>query len=561
MSKPKPDYPNPFLWVPSSYLAMGLIYVAVGSVANIMFKNMGMDNDKAALFSSLLGFPYIFKFLWAPLLELYKTKKFFVVLMQFLLALAMTGVAFCVILPGMTWLVPVLAMLAVASILGATQDIGSDGVYVTTLVPKDQAKYTGFQSMCWNAGALLAAGPLIYFTGVLHEGYSTFSTSEITNASSFVEKVQEKKHAVSIFLSDQFEKSPQKDADKHGDLKKDNIKQNKSILLQKLNKVVEGPCIYEKERFQNFSLRPETAELLKQEPQGDNLARLNRLLIEDAYPDDFLRHQNPWDWGKSWMLIMLIIAGVMLLAGLYHSRMLPPGAKALDAPKNFGDAMGTFGHAFLTFFQKKDVWSMIAFAFFYRIGFGLIDKIGPLFMIDERAKGGLGLDNQMLGTINGTIGFGAFIVGSILGGWIVSRAGLKKSLLILCLCLNVPNVTFLILSQWLPTNIYLIGVVVTFEKLFWGIGCVGHMIYMMQQIAPGPYKTAHYTFATALMGACMMSTGAVSGYIQTLVGYQWFFIIVLFAAGPSLLVTLLAPFHHPDSAGPGAAVATEDLKP
>ncbi|MGA2061367.1 MAG: MFS transporter [Thermoguttaceae bacterium] len=437
MSETKPAYPNPFLWVPSSYLAMGLIYVTVGSVANVMFKNMGMENTQAAFWSSILGFPYTFKFLWAPLLELYKTKKFFVVLMQFMLAVAIAGVAFSLILPGMTWLVPVLALLAVSAILGATQDIGSDGVYVTTLAPKDQAKYMGFQSMCWNAGFLLAAGPLIYISGVLHD--------------------------------------------------------------------------------------------------------------------------NTQSWGTSWMTIMLVIASFMVLAGFYHARLLPPGAKALDAPKSFGDAMGTFAHAFATFFQKKDVWLMIAFAFFYRFGFGLIDKMGPLFMIDKRTSGGLGLDNQMLGFINGTFGTGAFIVGSLVGGWFVSRAGLRKSLWILCLCLNVPNVTFLILSQTLPTNIYLITTIVTFEKLGWGIGCVGHMIYMMQQIAPGPYKTAHYTFATALMGACMMSTGAVSGYIEKWVGYQWFFIIVLLAAAPSILVTLLAPFHHPDSAGPGANAKIEDL--
>ena len=165
----KPDYRNPFLWVPSSYLAMGLIYVTVGSVANVMFKNMGMDNTRAAFWSSMLGFPYTFKFLWAPLLELYKTKKFFVVLMQFLLAASIVGVAFALRLPGKTWLVPVLALLALCAILGATQDIGSDGVYVTTLPPKDLAQYTGFQSMCWNAGFLLAAGPLIQFSGVLHE--------------------------------------------------------------------------------------------------------------------------------------------------------------------------------------------------------------------------------------------------------------------------------------------------------------------------------------------------------------------------------------------------------
>ena len=80
-------YKNPFLWVPTSYFAMGLVYVTVGSVANIMFKNMGMPNDQAAFWSSILGFPYTFKFLWAPALELYKTKKFFVVLMQFSIAM------------------------------------------------------------------------------------------------------------------------------------------------------------------------------------------------------------------------------------------------------------------------------------------------------------------------------------------------------------------------------------------------------------------------------------------------------------------------------------------
>ena len=65
----------------------------------------------------MLGFPYTFKFIWAPLLELYKTKKFFVVLMQFCLAVSMAGVAFALLLPGMTWLVPVLLLMAVSAIL------------------------------------------------------------------------------------------------------------------------------------------------------------------------------------------------------------------------------------------------------------------------------------------------------------------------------------------------------------------------------------------------------------------------------------------------------------
>ena len=417
-------YKNPFLWVPSSYLVMGLIYVTVGSVANIMFSNLGMPNDKAAFYSSILGMPYTFKFLCAPALELYKTKKFFVVLMQLLIGAALVGLGFALKLPGTSWITPVVTLLAITALLGATQDIGTDGVYVTTLSPADQAKFLGFQSMCWNAGALLAKGPFVSVSGMLNS--STGS------------------------------------------------------------------------------------------------------------------------WGTAWMLIMLGIGGLTFVGGIYHSKLLPPGAKAAHAPKSFGDAMKTFGDAFATFFQKKGIGRLIAFAFLYRFAYGLLDKMGPLFMKDTIANHGLGLSNQELGGIYGTFGSGAFIVGSLLGGWIVSRFSLKKTLLILCLCLNVPNVTFLILSQMLPTSRPLITAIVTLEQFGWGIGAVGHMIYMMQQIAPGPYQTAHYTFATALMGACMMITGAVSGFIQTAVGYQWFFIIVLLAAAPSILATMLAPFNHPD---------------
>jgi PAT family beta-lactamase induction signal transducer AmpG len=418
-----PAYKNPFLWVPSSYLTMGLIYITVGAVANIMFSRMGMPNDQAALWSSILGFPYTFKFLWAPALELYKTKKFFVVLMQFCIAGALAGVAFALRLPGTSWIPPVLGLIALTALLGATQDIGTDGVYVTTLPPKEQAKYLGFQSMCWNGGALLAKGPFVTISGTLHDSAGS--------------------------------------------------------------------------------------------------------------------------WPMAWMIVMLALGAFVFLAGLYHSRILPPGAKAVEA-KSFADAMKTFGDAFVSFFQKKDVVRLIAFAFLYRFGYGLLDKMGPLFLIDSRDHHGLGLSNQAIGNVYGTFGSGAFIIGSLLGGWFVSKAGLRKTLLLLCLCINVPNATFLFLSQAMPTSMSVITVVVIIEQLGWGIGAVGHMIYMMQQIAPGPYKTAHYTFATALMGACMMTTGAVSGYIQKAVGYQWFFIIVLLGAAPSLLATLLAPFHHPD---------------
>jgi PAT family beta-lactamase induction signal transducer AmpG len=165
-------------------------------------------------------------------------------------------------------------------------------------------------------------------------------------------------------------------------------------------------------------------------------------------------------------------------------------------------------------------------------------------MIDDRGHGGLGLSNQALGDINGTVGTAAFMTGSVIGGLLVARRGTRRSLLALCLCLNVSSATFVLLSQTMPTGVGFVVVLVTFEKLGWGVGCVGQMIYMMQQIAPGPYRTAHYTFATALMLLCLLVTGMLSGLLQGAVGYRWFFVIAMVATIPSLLVTLWAPFHH-----------------
>jgi len=84
---------------------------------------------------------------------------------------------------------------------------------------------------------------------------------------------------------------------------------------------------------------------------------------------------------------------------------------------------------------------------------------------------------------------------------------------------------------------------VVIEKLGFGIGSVALMLYMMQQVAPGNYKTAHYAISTGLMALCMMVTGMVSGVLEEAVGYKWFFILVMLATVPSLIVSWLAPFN------------------
>jgi PAT family beta-lactamase induction signal transducer AmpG len=141
------------------------------------------------------------------------------------------------------------------------------------------------------------------------------------------------------------------------------------------------------------------------------------------------------------------------------------------------------------------------------------------------------------------------LAAGILGGRFVAKFGLRKSLLFLAICLNVPHLCYVILSQGAsPTShlsIYFILTLICIEKFGYSFGFVGNMLYMMQQIAPGKYKMVHYAFATAWMNLVLWPTQTVSGKLADWLGYRHFFIFVLLASIPSLIAAWKAPFPNP----------------
>jgi PAT family beta-lactamase induction signal transducer AmpG len=260
-------------------------------------------------------------------------------------------------------------------------------------------------------------------------------------------------------------------------------------------------------------------------------------------------------WTRAWTIVFAILAALMGLSAAWHARVLPSGGRAADAPANLREAARTFASAFVTFFRKPRIAMMIGVVLCYRLGEGLIEKIGPLFMLDGRGVGGLGLNNVQLGNINGTYGTIGFIGGTLLGGFFSAKIGLRRSFFLLALALNVPHVTYFYLSQARPESLLAVTTLVTIEKFGYGFGSVGHMLYMMQQVAPGPFKTAHYAFATGLMAVSMMVTGMVSGFLQQATGYQTFFVIALVASIPPLLFAWFAPFPVAETPGAPRAAA------
>jgi MFS transporter, PAT family, beta-lactamase induction signal transducer AmpG len=258
-------------------------------------------------------------------------------------------------------------------------------------------------------------------------------------------------------------------------------------------------------------------------------------------------HHNPNvngnDWVDAWRVIFIIIAVMVLILPFWHMRHMPAGEPAAHVPKGARDALRILGDTFVTLFQKRDVWIMIVFALTYRISVGFLQRIGPFFMVDPLADGGLGLSNEHLGIIYGTYGLVAALAGSLLGGLFVSKHGTRSSLLWLCATLQIPLVAFVLMAVFQPTNLTVISLCVVVEKFFNGFGGLGLNLYLMQQLAPGKYTTTHYAFGTALGGLCMMVTGAVSGHLQQFFGYPHYFMFIMLAAIPPFLLTRFVPFH------------------
>jgi PAT family beta-lactamase induction signal transducer AmpG len=167
--------------------------------------------------------------------------------------------------------------------------------------------------------------------------------------------------------------------------------------------------------------------------------------------------------------------------------------------------------------------------------------IGPLFLVDKRAAGGLGLTMDQFGTIYGTFGTIAFLAGTFLGGYFTSWLGLRRALLPLICAMNFPNLAYVYLSTALPTKHVLIASAMSVEMFGYGFGFVGVMLLMMQEIAPGKYQTAHYAFANSLMNLGLMIPGAVSGKIQMALGYRKFFVWVLISSVPALILSRFIP--------------------
>lgn len=154
---------NPWSFVPTLYFAEGLPYVLINTVSVILYKKMGVDNASIAFWTSWLYLPWVIKMFWGPLVDLYSTKRRWVLLTQLCMGLASFFIAAVLNLEG--YFVPSLAAFVTGAFISATYDIACDGFYMLALDEKEQAFFVGLRSAFYRLAMIFGSGLLVYLAG------------------------------------------------------------------------------------------------------------------------------------------------------------------------------------------------------------------------------------------------------------------------------------------------------------------------------------------------------------------------------------------------------------
>jgi PAT family beta-lactamase induction signal transducer AmpG len=157
-----------FKWIPTLYFAEGLPYVAINSVAVIMYTNLGLSNARMALYTSLLSVPWIIKPLWSPFVDLLGTKRFWILSMQWLIAVCFALIAFAI--PATFFVKATFVFLMLMAFSSATHDIAADGFYMLALNTEQQSFFVGIRNTFYRLANIFGQGILVMTAGLLHEG-------------------------------------------------------------------------------------------------------------------------------------------------------------------------------------------------------------------------------------------------------------------------------------------------------------------------------------------------------------------------------------------------------
>ena len=250
-------------------------------------------------------------------------------------------------------------------------------------------------------------------------------------------------------------------------------------------------------------------------------------------------------WGdtvRAWTLGFLVAGGIMILLWLYHSYILPHPVADCTAGVSGRNILKELGIDILSYFKKPYVIISLIFILLFRFPEALISNLTSLFLNNDLANGGLGLNNDQIGLAKGLFGTIGLILGGILGGIILSRHGLKKCIWYMVAAISLPDIVYVYLS-WIQTqNMIIISSCIFFEQFGYGFGLTAYTLFLLY-FSRGEHQTSHYAFTTGIMRLGMMLPAMISGLLADKMGYRFFFIFVVICCSITCLVTALIKYE------------------
>lgn len=156
---------SPWAWIPTLYFTQALPYVAVMTISVIMYKRLGISNTDIALYTGWLYLPWVIKPLWSPFVDIFKTKRWWTLTMQWLIAFALAAMAFAIPAPFFFQLT--LAIFWLVGFTSATHDIAADGFYMFALTEHEQSLYVGIRSTFYRIATVAGQGLLVIVAGLI----------------------------------------------------------------------------------------------------------------------------------------------------------------------------------------------------------------------------------------------------------------------------------------------------------------------------------------------------------------------------------------------------------
>ncbi|MCG6961922.1 MAG: MFS transporter [Acidobacteria bacterium] len=468
-------------WVVTTYFAEGFPYSIVRQISTVYFKDAGATLQAIGL-TSLYGLPWTLKFLWAPFVDTYSTKR------RWLLAAESVLVTMVLVLAGVSSLKGALPIAAVVFLLlavtSATHDTAIDGYYLEALDRTEQARFVGFQAMSYRLALIAGGGGVMALSGwtswTTGFGVAALAIGGILTLHAFFLPRQEapKRPAVRLLLY---------------------LTRPRVLLILAATAVLAGSLRW-------LYLRP-------------GMEILHRVGGALSVPE--------------WIVLLLLVS---LAAAALRVPVLKRRLYASDS---------TYALAFVDYLDQPRVGVILAFVALYRTGESFLLNMAYPFLKDigvSRAAYGVaygtfGIAASIAGGLLGGALIARFGLRRCIWPFVLSQNLLNLLYMVIAWhyrgIFQRPDLGH--------ANLSLVGVLIVVEAFGAGLGTAAFMVFVMRT-AKAEYKAAHMAIATGIATVSATLAGVCSGFLAAAFGFTVYFGLTFLATLPSMALIPFLPY-------------------